>query len=160
MLPAQSPVSVPPPSQITATGITAEQIWRAASILCNSHLWSAEARQGAYCGALRGCGQPFSYDMTLADTVTQLETFINNHPALKAAIEAYDNFMETLSLKLSFSLNDTAQLCNKWLSALAPEHAAGYFEHAEQYEEIFKRDKIAEELESDLIDSDDENGQN
>ncbi|CAF0829317.1 unnamed protein product [Didymodactylos carnosus] len=51
-------------------------------------------------------------------------------------------------------------LCLAIHCSLAPEHAAGYFEHAEQYEEIFKRDKIAEELESDLIDSDDENGQN
>ncbi|CAF1446457.1 unnamed protein product, partial [Didymodactylos carnosus] len=48
------------------------------------------------------------------------------------------------------------QLCNEWLSSLGPEHAIGYFKHVEKHEEIFKTaDRLAEELDNEIIDSDD-----
>ncbi|CAF3865788.1 unnamed protein product [Rotaria sp. Silwood1] len=55
-----------------------------------------------------------------------------------------------------FSLNDVEQLCNEWLAACTPEHASGYFAHVYKHEEIFKTaDKYVEEIEDDLIDSED-----
>ena len=56
-----------------------------------------------------------------------------------------------------FSLNDVAQLCNEWLAACGPENASNYFAHVYKHEETFKiADKNAEELENDLIDSEDD----
>jgi hypothetical protein len=58
-----------------------------------------------------------------------------------------------------FSLNDIGQLCNEWLVACGPEHASGYFTHVYKQEEIFKTaEKNVEELETDLIDSDNDAG--
>ena len=55
---------------------------------------------------------------------------------------------------IRFSLNEVAQLCNEWLAVCAPENAADYFARVYKHEEAFKlADKNAEELESDLIDS-------
>ncbi|CAF1149687.1 unnamed protein product [Didymodactylos carnosus] len=46
---------------------------------------------------------------------------------------------------------------DEWLAACDPEHASGYFTYVHKHEEIFKTaDKIAEELENDLIDGDDD----
>jgi len=60
-----------------------------------------------------------------------------------------------------FNLNDISQLCNEWLSSLGPEHAIGYFKHVEKHEQIFKTaDKLAEELDNEIIDSDDESDNN
>ncbi|CAF4842876.1 unnamed protein product [Rotaria sp. Silwood2] len=54
-----------------------------------------------------------------------------------------------------FNLNDIQQLCNECLSVCGLEHAAGYFAHVDKHEEICKAaEKNAEELENDLIDSD------
>ena len=59
-----------------------------------------------------------------------------------------------------FSLNEVAQLCNEWLVACGFENTADYFAHVYKHEETFKlADKNAEELESDLIDSE-ENADN
>ena len=56
-----------------------------------------------------------------------------------------------------FSLNEVAQLCNEWLAACDPENAANYFAHVYKHEERFKlADKDAEELESVLIDSEED----
>ncbi|CAF2118264.1 unnamed protein product [Rotaria magnacalcarata] len=60
---------------------------------------------------------------------------------------------------VQFNLNDIEQLCNEWLAACGPEHASRYFAHVYKHEETFKiADKNAEQLESDLIDSDDNTG--
>ncbi|CAF4169597.1 unnamed protein product, partial [Rotaria magnacalcarata] len=45
------------------------------------------------------------------------------------------------------------------LASCSPEHASRYFAHVYKHEETFKiADKNAEQLESDLIDSDDDTG--
>ena len=56
-----------------------------------------------------------------------------------------------------FSLNEVVQLCNKWLAGCGPENAADYFAHIYKHEETFKlANKNAEQLESDLIDSEED----
>ncbi|CAF4548983.1 unnamed protein product [Didymodactylos carnosus] len=60
------------------------------------------------------------------------------------------------SQNIRFSLNDVEQLSLEWLSSVGPEHVRSYYEHMLKHEEIFRAaDKIAEELETDLIDDDD-----
>ncbi|CAF0955578.1 unnamed protein product [Rotaria sordida] len=56
-----------------------------------------------------------------------------------------------------FRLDDIEQLCNEWLAACDPEHASAYFAHIYKQEEIFKTaDKNVDEIENDLIDSEDD----
>ncbi|CAF0955652.1 unnamed protein product [Rotaria sordida] len=56
-----------------------------------------------------------------------------------------------------FRWDDIGQLCNEWLAACGPEHASAYFAHIYKQEEIFKTaDKNVEEIENDLIDSEDD----
>ncbi|CAF1086571.1 unnamed protein product [Didymodactylos carnosus] len=59
------------------------------------------------------------------------------------------------SNNVRFSLNDVEQLTKEFLSSIDPNHVKPYFDHVKKHEEIFKAaDKIAEEMENDLIDED------
>ncbi|CAF4624891.1 unnamed protein product [Didymodactylos carnosus] len=43
------------------------------------------------------------------------------------------------------------------MSALGPEYTTGYFKHVQKHEEIFQAaDRLAKELENELVDSDNE----
>ena len=59
-----------------------------------------------------------------------------------------------------FSLEDVGQLCNEWLAACGPDHVSGYFSHVYKSEETFKTSgRNVEDIENDLIDSDDDIGE-
>ncbi|CAF4105460.1 unnamed protein product [Rotaria sordida] len=56
-----------------------------------------------------------------------------------------------------FRFDYIEQLCNERLAACGPKYASAYFAHIYKQEEIFKTaDKNVEEIENDLIDSEDD----
>ena len=57
-----------------------------------------------------------------------------------------------------FSFNDIAQLCSEWLAARDSEHVAGYLSHLYKNEMFKVADKNSEVLENNLVDSDDDIG--
>jgi hypothetical protein len=56
-----------------------------------------------------------------------------------------------------FRLSDVERLASEWIAALDPATAQSYFSHAQEHELVFRKaDAVAEELENDLTDEDDE----
>ena len=56
-----------------------------------------------------------------------------------------------------FRLSDVERLASEWIAALDAATAQSYFSHAQEHEFVFRKaDGVAEELENDLTDEDDE----
>ncbi|CAF1544458.1 unnamed protein product [Didymodactylos carnosus] len=64
------------------------------------------------------------------------------------------NFVRNRNVR--FSLNGVEQLTKEMVIVMGPEDVGPYFDHVKKHEEIFKAaDKIAGEMDNDLIDDDD-----
>jgi len=56
-----------------------------------------------------------------------------------------------------FRLSDVERSASEWIAALDRATAQSYFSHAQEHELVFRKaDAVAEELENDLTDEDDE----